>query len=86
LSALVVIAIVFSNLEVPSPLADAEAYQGSAVVMVMLAGFLSALQAWVASTGVPVTGQMPKKEKNPKRGSSAVDDDCPDDLASSPES
>jgi hypothetical protein len=57
LSLVVAVFIVFSTLEVPEPLPDLKAYQGSAGVMVLLAGMLSALQAQVVSTGQPLTGQ-----------------------------
>lgn len=57
LSLLVAVAIGLSTLKVPSPLPDLHSYQGSAAVMVILAGLLSALRAWVAGTGEPFIGQ-----------------------------
>jgi hypothetical protein len=84
LSLAVALAIAFSSLEVPEPLPDIAAYQGSAAVMVILAGVLSALQARVASTGQPITGagSVAAEEDRQKPDDWDLDDD---DLASSTE-
>ncbi len=57
LSIAVAIFIWFSTMEIPHPLPDIQAYQGSAAVMVILAGLLSAIRARVAGTGQSLTSQ-----------------------------
>jgi hypothetical protein len=57
LSIAVAISIALSSFRVPNPFPEVEVYQGSAAVLVILAGTLNALQARVASTGQPITGR-----------------------------
>jgi hypothetical protein len=87
LSLAVAIAIGFSTIEVPEPLPDIKAYQGSAAVMVILAGMLSALQARFASTGEPLTGRgsaLAEDDDPEQDDDSEQDDDWPDPQPSRP--
>lgn len=80
----VAIAIGVSTIEVPHEYADLLAYQGSAAVMVILAGLLSALRARVAQTGQSITGQWSAlaDDRRPPPGKKLSDVDDDDDLPS----